>query len=38
MKSVRDRYAQAAQAVEPKLCCPVEYDQKYLAAIPEEVR
>src|SRR5213593_3018664 len=37
MKSVRDRYAQAAQAVEPKLCCPVEYDRKYLAVIPEEV-
>ncbi len=37
MKIVQDRYAQAAQAVEPKLCCPVEYDRKYLAVIPEEV-
>src|SRR2546425_9222941 len=37
MKTVRDRYAQAAQTVEPKLCCPVDYDEKYLAVIPEEV-
>src|SRR3989441_9253527 len=37
MKTVRDRYAQAAQAVAPKLCCPVDYDRKYLAVIPEEV-
>src|SRR5438552_17844678 len=37
MKAVQDRYAKAAQTVEPKLCCAVEYDRKYLAAIPEEV-
>src|SRR5215510_3834888 len=37
MKAVQDRYARAAQTVEPKLCCPVEYDRKYLAVIPEEV-
>src|SRR5437660_3760690 len=37
MKAVQDRYAKAAQAVEPKLCCPVDYDRKYLAVIPQEV-
>src|SRR5438046_3879007 len=37
MNAVQDRYAKAAQAVEPKLCCPVDYDGKYLAVIPEEV-
>jgi SAM-dependent methyltransferase len=37
MKAVQDRYAKAAQTVEPKLCCAVEYDRKYLAVIPEEV-
>lgn len=35
--AVYDRYAQAAQAVEPALCCPVSYDKQYLDAIPEEV-
>ena len=35
--AVKERYAKAAQAIEPKLCCPVDYDRKYLAAIPEEV-
>ncbi len=37
MKAVQDRYARAAQTVEPKLCCAVEYDRKYLTVIPEEV-
>lgn len=35
--SVKERYAAASQAVEPQLCCPVEYDPKYLKAIPAEV-
>lgn len=35
--AVHDRYASAAQAVEPALCCPVTYDGAYLAAIPQEV-
>lgn len=35
--AVYDRYADAAQAVEMALCCPVEYSKDLLAAIPEEV-
>lgn len=35
--AVHDRYSAAAQAREPALCCPVEYDQKLLAAIPDRV-
>ncbi len=35
--AVRDRYAKGAQAVEPALCCAVDYDPRYLAAIPKEV-
>lgn len=35
--SVEKRYADAAKQPEAALCCPVEYDRKYLEAIPEEV-
>ncbi len=35
--AVRVRYAKAAQAKENALCCPVDYDQRYLKAIPNEV-
>ena len=35
--AVRVRYAKAAQAREQALCCPVDYDPRYLAAIPSEV-
>ncbi len=35
--AVRERYGAGAQAVEPALCCPVKYDPKYMAAIPDEV-
>ncbi|WP_413431681.1 methyltransferase domain-containing protein [Crateriforma spongiae] len=35
--AVYQRYASAAQAVEPELCCPVDYRAEYLAAIPDEV-
>ena len=35
--SVKDRYAAGAQAREAELCCPVEYDPKYLEVIPREV-
>lgn len=35
--AVKDRYGAAAGAQEPRLCCPVDYDPKYLAVIPEEV-
>jgi|CXWL01.1.fsa_nt_gi ubiquinone/menaquinone biosynthesis C-methylase UbiE len=34
---VRDRYARGAVAAEAALCCPVDYDPRYLAAIPAEV-
>lgn len=35
--AVRVRYAKAAAAKENALCCPVDYDQRYLKAIPNEV-
>ena len=34
--AVAARYAKAAQAVEPALCCPVLYDPALLKVIPEE--
>lgn len=34
---VRERYGKGAQAVEPALCCAVDYDPRHLAAIPTEV-
>ncbi len=34
---VRERYAAASQAAEPALCCPIDYDPKYLKVLPEEV-
>jgi ubiquinone/menaquinone biosynthesis C-methylase UbiE len=35
--SVEKRYADAAKQQEAALCCPVEYDRKYLEVIPDEV-
>jgi arsenite methyltransferase len=35
--AVKDRYSNAAKAPEAALCCPVEYNQHYLKAIPKEV-
>lgn len=35
--AVRQRYEKAARAREAQLCCPVDYDPKYLAAIPQEI-
>ncbi len=35
--AVKDRYGQAAQAQEALLCCPVDYDPRYLEIIPDEV-
>ena len=35
--AVRERYAAAANAQEPALCCPVDYDASYLKVIPQEV-
>jgi SAM-dependent methyltransferase len=34
---VRKRYAAGAQAMEPRLCCPVDYNADYLKIIPKEV-
>jgi arsenite methyltransferase len=35
--AVRERYAARAKSNDSRLCCPVEYDSKYLEAIPQEV-
>jgi len=35
--AVKDRYAAGAHAQEAALCCPVDYDPKYLKIIPQEV-
>ncbi len=35
--AVRQRYAAAAEAREPALCCPVDYHPEYLKVIPQEV-
>lgn len=35
--AVRDRYSKAARAREASLCCPVDYDPRYLEVIPKEV-
>ena len=34
---VKTRYAAGAQAAEAELCCPVDYDPKYLKIIPPEI-
>ncbi|MDX2144411.1 MAG: methyltransferase domain-containing protein [Rhodospirillaceae bacterium] len=36
-EAVQSRYGAGAQAVEPALCCPVDYDPQYLKVIPQEV-
>lgn len=35
--TVKERYAGAARVREEALCCPVDYDVRYLRAIPDEV-
>ncbi|MGB8961305.1 MAG: methyltransferase domain-containing protein [Pseudonocardiaceae bacterium] len=35
--AVSQRYSAGAQEVQPALCCPVDYDPRFLAAIPEDV-
>jgi ubiquinone/menaquinone biosynthesis C-methylase UbiE len=35
--AVHERYAAAAKTREAALCCPVDYDARYLAALPPEV-
>ena len=36
-EAVRNRYSGAAQAQEAALCCPVDYDARYLEIIPQEI-
>ena len=36
-QAVGGRYSQAAQQREAELCCPVNYDPKYLSVIPDEI-
>ncbi len=36
-QAVRARYATGAQQEEAELCCPVDYNQRFLALIPEEI-
>ncbi len=36
-QEVRSRYSQGAQARETELCCPVDYDPRYLEVLPPEV-
>lgn len=35
--AVRERYAAASQVAEAALCCPIDYDPKYLAVLPDEI-
>jgi len=35
--AVRTRYSSAAGTAQPSLCCPVDYDPRYLEIIPEEI-
>jgi ubiquinone/menaquinone biosynthesis C-methylase UbiE len=35
--AVKERYAAGAQQREESLCCPVQYDRRYLEIIPQEV-
>ncbi len=36
-RSVSTTYAAGAQAVQPELCCPVDYDARWLEVLPEEI-
>ena len=36
-ENVQDRYSQGAQQRQEALCCPVDYDQSLLAALPQEI-
>lgn len=36
-QAVAQRYSAGAQAVEAALCCPVDYDPRFLSVIPQEV-
>jgi arsenite methyltransferase len=34
---VKTRYSAAAAKAEPELCCPIDYDPKYLEILPDEI-
>ncbi len=36
-QAVRVRYSAASRSAEPALCCPVEYDRRFLEVLPEEL-
>lgn len=36
-RAVRERYSEASKMAEQSLCCPVEYDTKYLDILPTEL-
>ena len=36
-QAVAERYSAGAQAIEAALCCPVDYDPRFLTVIPQEV-
>lgn len=36
-QAVRERYSEAAQQAQPSLCCSVQYDRRYLEALPQEL-
>lgn len=36
-KAVKERYALGAKEMQPSLCCPVEYEPKYLKVISKEI-
>lgn len=36
-KTVKDRYAEGANAVVPELCCPVDYNTEFLKILPDEI-
>ena len=36
-EAVRERYSSGAACCEDSLCCPIDYDPKYLAVIPPEI-
>ena len=36
-ESVLDRYSEGAKAVQPALCCPVDYDTRLLKMLPNEI-
>ncbi|MEE9218719.1 MAG: methyltransferase domain-containing protein [Acidobacteriota bacterium] len=37
-QAVLERYREGARQQEEDLCCPTEYDERYLEAIPDEIR